>query len=127
MPARSVALDQRDRARRTPASRGVILRRHIDRRPGVADRIDPLPLRLDLIAAHEQGLVALDEIEQQPLISDAAALAGEAVRERDVHRHFLELHAVAVEPGLLRSEEQTSELQSLMRISYAVFCLKKKR
>ena len=26
----------------------------------------------------------------------------------------------------LRSEEHTSELQSLMRISYAVFCLKKK-
>src|SRR3546814_3149974 len=29
-------------------------------------------------------------------------------------------------PYLLRSEEHTSELQSLMRISYAVFCLKKK-
>src|SRR3546814_3518825 len=29
--------------------------------------------------------------------------------------------------GLLRSEGHTSELQSLMRISYAVFCLKKKR
>src|SRR3546814_3423959 len=28
---------------------------------------------------------------------------------------------------LLRSEEHTSELQSLMRISYAVFCLKKKK
>src|SRR3546814_2598122 len=28
--------------------------------------------------------------------------------------------------GVLRSEEHTSELQSLMRISYAVFCLKKK-
>src|SRR3546814_5163465 len=28
--------------------------------------------------------------------------------------------------GLWRSEEHTSELQSLMRISYAVFCLKKK-
>src|SRR3546814_4782737 len=28
---------------------------------------------------------------------------------------------------VLRSEEHTSELQSLMRISYAVFCLKKKR
>src|SRR3546814_2869472 len=27
----------------------------------------------------------------------------------------------------IRSEEHTSELQSLMRISYAVFCLKKKR
>src|SRR3546814_1574777 len=41
-----------------------------------------------------------------------------------------------IEPGLLdrpalaaqvRSEEHTSELQSLMRISYAVFCLKKKK
>src|SRR3546814_8839093 len=29
--------------------------------------------------------------------------------------------------GVVRSEEHTSELQSLMRISYAVFCLKKKR
>src|SRR3546814_5289179 len=29
-------------------------------------------------------------------------------------------------PGPKRSEEHTSELQSLMRISYAVFCLKKK-
>src|SRR3546814_9652261 len=30
-------------------------------------------------------------------------------------------------PGIFRSEEHTSELQSLMRISYAVFCLKKKK
>src|SRR3546814_7077168 len=30
-------------------------------------------------------------------------------------------------PFLARSEEHTSELQSLMRISYAVFCLKKKK
>src|SRR3546814_1334157 len=29
--------------------------------------------------------------------------------------------------ALIRSEEHTSELQSLMRISYAVFCLKKKK
>src|SRR3546814_5036715 len=29
--------------------------------------------------------------------------------------------------GAIRSEEHTSELQSLMRISYAVFCLKKKK
>src|SRR3546814_9704934 len=32
-----------------------------------------------------------------------------------------------VESKSLRSEEHTSELQSLMRISYAVFCLKKKK
>src|SRR3546814_2282191 len=30
-------------------------------------------------------------------------------------------------PATVRSEEHTSELQSLMRISYAVFCLKKKK
>src|SRR3546814_5196376 len=33
---------------------------------------------------------------------------------------------IAVLSGPTRSEEHTSELQSLMRISYAVFCLKKK-
>src|SRR3546814_4181975 len=32
-----------------------------------------------------------------------------------------------LDAGLDRSEEHTSELQSLMRISYAVFCLKKKK
>src|SRR3546814_8913179 len=37
----------------------------------------------------------------------------------------LAAHARRGRPGI-RSEEHTSELQSLMRISYAVFCLKKK-
>src|SRR3546814_7143717 len=35
--------------------------------------------------------------------------------------------AVRSAVATLRSEEHTSELQSLMRISYAVFCLKKKK
>src|SRR3546814_1751949 len=34
---------------------------------------------------------------------------------------------IAMVPSPMRSEEHTSELQSLMRISYAVFCLKKKK
>src|SRR3546814_8864402 len=42
-----------------------------------------------------------------------------------------DLYSVFVECGhacrQIRSEEHTSELQSLMRISYAVFCLKKKK
>src|SRR3546814_6667440 len=41
----------------------------------------------------------------------------------------LDLKQVVVDirdPDKVRSEEHTSELQSLMRISYAVFCLKKK-
>src|SRR3546814_8897151 len=41
-------------------------------------------------------------------------------RERQLRRDMRLL-------GDLRSEEHTSELQSLMRISYAVFCLKKKK
>src|SRR3546814_3972555 len=45
---------------------------------------------------------------------------GNAVIARRCVRQGRELHAV-------RSEEHTSELQSLMRISYAVFCLKKKK
>src|SRR3546814_2053485 len=38
----------------------------------------------------------------------------------------LEAQVAGGEVELLRSEEHTSELQSLMRISYAVFCLTKK-
>src|SRR3546814_2831173 len=41
---------------------------------------------------------------------------GEAVEERRDISH-----------GMVRSEEHTSELQSLMRIPYAVFCFKKKK
>src|SRR3546814_8884218 len=36
-------------------------------------------------------------------------------------------HEGQLVPGINRSEEHTSELPSLMRISYAVFCLKKKK
>src|SRR3546814_5326003 len=42
-------------------------------------------------------------------------------------RHvFQRVHIVVGKAEMMRSEEHTSELQSLMRISYAVFCLKKK-
>src|SRR3546814_4707572 len=46
--------------------------------------------------------------------------AGRNVRRRRRLSHY-------TAPDMLRSEEHTSELQSLMRISYAVFCLKKKK
>src|SRR3546814_7837319 len=46
-----------------------------------------------------------------------------ALRQRDPQ--FARAWQQALELG--RSEEHTSELQSLMRISYAVFCLKKKK
>src|SRR3546814_3640059 len=44
--------------------------------------------------------------------------------------HFMSDHIAGMSlfpDALTRSEEHTSELQSLMRISYAVFCLKKKK
>src|SRR3546814_1546040 len=58
--------------------------------------------------------------------------------KRDVHRPRLR-HQIVARPGAVvlmplpdvavegRSEEHTSELQSIMRTSYAVFCLKKKK
>src|SRR3546814_4990742 len=59
----------------------------------------------------------------------------DAVMDGDLSiRHFAILSVLHHRGGLrqtdiagVRSEEHTSELQSLMRISYAVFCLKKKK
>src|SRR3546814_2899250 len=51
--------------------------------------------------------------------------AGRAALADSEHRHPPRPPPCQSHP-LLRSEEHTSELQSLMRISYAVFCLKKK-
>src|SRR3546814_4954865 len=45
----------------------------------------------------------------------------------DQQEELLEALAGERTSGAVRSEEHTSELQSLMRISYAVFCLKKKK
>src|SRR3546814_5678114 len=56
---------------------------------------------------------------------DVAALEIEIVaRPVKIGRHQAD-RVEAVLPAVGRSEEHTSELQSLMRISYAVFCLKK--
>src|SRR3546814_1834180 len=40
---------------------------------------------------------------------------------------FRTIDDASAQDGRMRSEEHTSELQSLMRLSYAVFCLKKKK
>src|SRR3546814_7987213 len=99
----------------------------------------PLPVLPDTWPLAEKALfaalAALDE--HQPLNRatggvHAAALcsADGAIRlvRENVGRHngFDKLIGAMVRQGLARSEEHTSELQSLMRISYAVFCLKNK-
>src|SRR3546814_10162361 len=66
-----------------------------------------------------------DELQQHPA-------RHRPVRARADHQHrrlrrLERLHRLAHRFDVGRSEEHTSELQSLMRISYAVFCLKKKK
>src|SRR3546814_3261029 len=61
------------------------------------------------------------EIGDQPGLQ-RAAVDDERVTRRD--RGRIDQDRMGLRP---RSEEHTSELQSLMRISYAVFCLKKKK
>src|SRR3546814_5913626 len=57
---------------------------------------------------------------------DQARGRGEDLDDRLVHQPGDQIEIVDREILEQRSEEHTSELQSLMRISYAVFCLKKK-
>src|SRR3546814_3932581 len=89
---------------------------------------DPVPRPHPPPRSHdEHGLPGRPHDDQGPLHR-----AGPR-RRRDLHRAALRPVlggeprglAAAVRPD--RSEEHTSELQSLMRISYAVFCLKKKK
>src|SRR3546814_9702155 len=56
----------------------------------------------------------------------AFTMQAHAVGLRDLGATMAPMNAFQTLLGTERSEEHTSELQSLMRISYAVFCLKKK-
>src|SRR3546814_3942411 len=76
----------------------------------VADTFGPGPLALD---------DALEDVVLHQRLDDL--VPGGELRLHDRQRRALDVDA-----AILRSEEHTSELQSLMRISYAVFCLKKK-
>src|SRR3546814_3830767 len=61
---------------------------------------------------------------------DCADAEGRALGGNCAYRHVLppsKPFALSLSKGCSRSEEHTYELQSLMRITYAVFCLKKKR
>src|SRR3546814_21113212 len=85
------------------------------RRPPRSTRTDTLFPYTTLFRSAVAGLVAVPVVTAiAPPV--AHVLAAFALRLADI------LAAL-----MLRSEEHTSELQSLMRISYAVFCLKKKK
>src|SRR3546814_9463885 len=85
------------------------------RRPPRSTRTDTLFPYTTLFRSHFGEFLA----QHADFVRDHPRIVADA---RDRRRH-----AVGGERGLVdRSEEHTSELQSLMRISYAVFCLKKK-
>src|SRR3546814_6004248 len=73
-------------------------------------------------------LFAIIQLMRRNKLTRARDLARKLeVSERTVYRDIQDLVASGVPIEGERSEEHTSELQSLMRISYAVFCLKKKK
>src|SRR3546814_7453252 len=96
------------------------------RRPPRSTRTDTLFPYTTLFRSTKPNTVHVhsalyDQIDRVTGMGMAAAqrIAGTTVQPDDCrHRRIL---------ISIRSEEHTSELQSLMRISYAVFCLKKKK
>src|SRR3546814_8370108 len=79
------------------------------------------PLRVALDVLDDVGYDAVALTLGFPHLDPFAPLAGD-----DVAALRAQLRRMRGGAGAARSEEHTSELQSLMRISYAVFCLKKK-
>src|SRR3546814_8560927 len=73
------------------------------------------------------ALAAIDDQPQGGAGDLAERLACDEPRQEGWHTLQHTRPMLAKERGEGRSEEHTSELQSLMRISYAVFCLKKKK
>src|SRR3546814_8997181 len=91
----------------------LFLRRFVARLCGLADqRLFALRERADIfVPALDRGLVAIGGDERLERLHQPP-------RGRVDHRF-----EARMDVALWRSEEHTSELQSLMRISYAVFCL----
>src|SRR3546814_4348757 len=101
-------------------------RRRQPLRLGHDDRIDRAALQADLptqaMALLPVEIDIIVGIVEEPLVL-FAQIAADPRRNAVAQRHIdrpLQLQAVR------RSDEHTSELQSLMRISYALFCLKRK-
>src|SRR3546814_5072906 len=87
----------------------------------------PDPCGLYDFCEHRAGPAAhIDDPGAFPVREAVDATVGKQARE-PVRGPFLAEQLALAAAGELRSEEHTSELQSLMRISYAVFRLKKKK
>src|SRR3546814_9361068 len=107
------------------------------RRPPRSTRTDTLFPYTTLFRSTREDVIAYEAFLAQP----PATWCDDGLARRGEHRRLFvgplaersRRQALGILAGLFnylvragRSEEHTSELQSLMRISYAVFCLKKK-
>src|SRR3546814_1055893 len=106
-----------DRARGIPPGRRQALGHHHFRDPdGALMELKELRGKsADELKAH------MVELQKEQFSLRMQKATGQLAKTHDVRRVRREIARVN------RSEEHTSELQSLMRISYAVFCLKKKK
>src|SRR3546814_3942093 len=90
----------------------LVFRHVLDDSPATLLRVPDLPAGREFVVAYENPVATAGKIERRRKRVDTG-------RGRCRDRDFF--------PSGIRSEEHTSELQSLMRISYAVFCLKNKK
>src|SRR3546814_10085402 len=78
---------------------------------------NPAYASLAAMRAERQATVSALSARKAQLMGDVAKITAQQIQNP----------GIAAEYERIRSEEHTSELQSLMRISYAAFCLKKKK
>src|SRR3546814_10907941 len=106
------------------------------RRPPRSTRTDTLFPYTTLFRSEDKPMIALqqaqvgdrDIMSMRPVLLAGDAGDAGAVRARRMLRKLIaQEQSNGEEASDQRSEEHTSELQSLMRNSYAVFCLKKKK
>src|SRR3546814_7230330 len=91
---------------------------------GLASHAGPSVRQTHWIFRHRRAAGARGWVQQWPVDSEPSADTG---RAGPYQRRRRVAYGGLFNDQRLRSEEHTSELQSLMRISYAVFCLHKKK
>src|SRR3546814_4387236 len=101
------------------------------RRPPRSTRTDTLFPYTTLFRSCQVDIGRRDDADvdmHRPVAAQPLHLPGlEHAQQLDLRGQRQVAHLVQEQRAAVRSEEHTSELQSLMRISYAVFCLKKKK
>src|SRR3546814_4266104 len=80
-----------------------------------------------VIGGFQQAYIELDQSSVQGKNEERQVGVNQAYVYRQIGAIDFQRLGNQAQPLQQRSEEHTSELQSLMRISYAVFCLKKKK